>query len=102
MNYAIVEVSGRQICVQPGKFYDVNKLQASPGETVSLNKVLLLSKNGSLALGQPCVSSYTVKAKVLRHFKGKKTLVFKMKSKKNARSKRGFRQHLTRLLIQDI
>ena len=102
MTYAVVEIGGKQTYVQVGKFYDVNKLQASPGEIVLLNKVLLLNKNSTITLGHPCVNSCSIKAKVLRHLKSKKTAVFKMKSKKNARSKRGFRQQLTRLLIQEI
>jgi len=102
MTYAIVEIGGKQIWVQSGRFYDVNKLNAFPGETLSLNKVLLLNKDGNIVLGHPCISNCTVKAKVLRHFKGKKTIVFKMKRKKNMRSKRGCRQDLTRLLIQEI
>lgn len=102
MNYAVVEIGGKQIYVQPGKFYDVNKLQASPGETILLNKILLLRKEDNLTFGRPCVPSCNIKAKVLRHLKGSKVVVLKMKSKKNMRSKKGFRQHLTRLLIQEI
>lgn len=102
MNYAVVEIGGKQIYVQPGRFYDVNKLQASPGETVLLNKVLLVNKNGNIALGHPCIESSNIKAKVVRHLKTRKTIVFKMKPKKNMRSKKGFRQHVTRLLIQEI
>jgi len=63
---------------------------------------LLLNKDGDILLGHPCVDNCIVKAKVLKHFKGKKTIVFKMKRKKNMRSKRGYRQELTRLLIQEI
>ena len=102
MTYAVVEIGGKQIYVQPGKFYDVNKLHASPGQTLLLNKILLLSKDGNISLGTPCIKSCSIKAKVLRHLKGSKVIVFKMKSKKNMKSKKGFRQHLTRLLIQDI
>lgn len=102
MTYAIVEIGGKQMYVQAGKFYDVNKLKATPGQTILLNKVLLLNKNGNIHLGQPCVQSCLIKAKILRHFKGRKVVVFKMKSKKSMRSKKGFRQHLTRLLIQEI
>ena len=102
MTYAIIEIGGRQIYIQPGKFYDVSKLQASPGETILLNKVLFLSRNGDIVFGQPCIDTCFVKAKVLRHLKGKKNIAFKMKSKKNTSSKIGFRQHLTRLLIQEI
>ena len=102
MIYAIVEIGGKQLWVESGKFYDVNKINALPGETVSLNKVLLLRKEESLIIGDPCIQYYNIKAKVLRHFKAKKVTVFKMKPKKNMRIKRGFRQNLTRLLIEEI
>lgn len=101
MTYAIIEIGGKQIWVQLGKFYDVNKLHALPGEIVSLNKVLLINRNGEILIGNPCIKC-AVEAKVLRHLKSKKVTVFKMKSKKNLKSKRGCRQPLTRLLIQKI
>lgn len=102
MTYAVIEIGGKQMYVQPGRFYDVNKLNAAPGETVSLNKILLIRKRGVVTFGYPCVKSSSIKAKVLRHLKGKKITVLKMKPKKNMKSKTGFRQHLTRLLIQEI
>lgn len=102
MMYAVVEVGGKQLWVESGKFYDVNKLNALPGEIVSLNKVLLLKKEGNVIIGNPCIRHCTVTAKVLKHFKSRKVTVFKMKPKKNMRSKRGFRQDLTRLLIEKI
>ena len=40
--YAVVEISGKQLWIESGKFYDVNKINALPGETVFLNKVLFL------------------------------------------------------------
>lgn len=102
MVYAVIQIGGRQLWVQPGKFYDVNKLQAYPGQTIVLNRVLLLNKNGDIRIGTPCIYKMNIKAKVLRHLKSKKITVFKMKPKKNIRSKRGHRQKLTRLLIQEI
>ena len=102
MIYAVVELSGKQVWVESGKFYDVNKLSASPGQTIFLNKVLLLNKDGKAVIGNPCIKHCVIKAKVLRHFRGKKITVFKMKSKKNMCSKRGFRQNITRLLIEKI
>lgn len=102
MTYAIVEIGGKQLWVEAGQFYDVNKLHATPGEIVSLNKVLFLKKDSQIVIGSPCIEHVTIKAKVLRHLKSRKKLVFKMKQKKNMRSKRGHRQDLTRLLIQEI
>lgn len=100
--YAVVELGGKQLWVESGKFYDVNKVQACPGETLLLNKVLLLKKDNNVVVGRPCIKNCTIVAKVLKHFKSKKITVFKMKSKKNMRSKRGYRQDLTRLFIEKI
>lgn len=102
MVYAVVELCGKQLWVESGKFYDVNKLQASPGETLLLNKVLLLKKDDQVVIGKPCIKNFTIVARVLKHFKSKKVTVFKMKPKKNMRSKRGYRQDVTRLLIERI
>lgn len=102
MTYAIVQVGGKQFWVETGRFYDVNKISASPGETVLLNKVLFLNNNGKVYIGHPCIAEVSIKAKVLKHFKGKKVTVFKMKPKKNMKSKYGHRQDFTRLLIQGI
>ena len=102
MLYAIVEVGGKQLWIQPGKFYDVNKIKGNPGETVLLNKVLLLNEDGNILIGRPCVQNMCVKAKILKHLRGRKITVFKTKPKKNIRVKKGHRQQLTRLLIQKI
>ena len=63
---------------------------------------LLLSKSNEYQIGTPCLQNIVVKATVLKHFKGKKIQVFKIKPKKNYRIKQGHRQKLTRILIEDI
>nr|YP_010728586.1 ribosomal protein L21 [Phymatolithon calcareum]WEA76858.1 ribosomal protein L21 [Phymatolithon calcareum] len=102
MIYAIVEIGGRQFWIQSGSFYDVSKIHAQPGETIVLNKVLFLNREGNIIVGSPCIDNVSVKAKVLKHLKSRKITVFKMKPKKNMKSKQGHRQDLTRLLIQEI
>ena len=102
MVYAVIQIGGKQLWVQEGRFYDVNQLRADPGQTILLNRVLLLNKNSEVKVGSPCLTNINIKAKVLKHFKSRKVTVFKMKSKKNMRSKQGYRQNLTRLLIQEI
>ena len=102
MTYAIVEIGGRQFWVQSGNFYDVNRIHAKPGKTIILNKVLFLNKKGNIFIGSPCIQNVSIKAKVLKHLKGRKITVFKMKPKKNMKSKQGHRQELTRVLIQEI
>nr|YP_009397151.1 ribosomal protein L21 [Thuretia quercifolia]ARW66337.1 ribosomal protein L21 [Thuretia quercifolia] len=102
MTYAIIEASGKQVWVEQGKFYDFNYINGSPGDLVNFNRVLLFSQNHVVKVGMPCLKSILVKAKILRHFKGRKLTVFKIKPKKNYRCKKGHRQKLTRLLIQNI
>jgi large subunit ribosomal protein L21 len=102
MNYAIVEVSGKQFWVEPGKFYDFNHLNLNPGANISLVRVLLISNEGNITVGQPCLSSASVDATVLGHIRGKKVTVYKMRPKKKTRKKQGHRDNLTRVMINNI
>lgn len=102
MTYAIIEASGRQIWVEPGKFYDMNYIHGEPGDRIKFNRVLLQSKDGTIKIGEPCIKSANVEAKILKHLKSRKINVFKMKPKKNASTKYGHRQKLTRILIEEI
>lgn len=102
MTYAIIEASGKQIWVQPGKFYDLNYINGEPGDIIKLNRVLLINTSGNIIIGRPCIASARIKAQILRHLQGRKITVFKMKPKKNSRVKKGHRQKLTRLLVQEI
>lgn len=102
MTYAITEISGKQIWVEPGRFYDVNKIKGNPGDTIILKRVLLYQKDGTLEIGQPCIKNTYVKTKILKHLTGHKITVFKMKPKKNMKVKKGHRQNCTRLLVQEI
>ena len=34
MNYAIAEISGKQIWVEKGKFYDINKIKLEVGSKI--------------------------------------------------------------------
>jgi large subunit ribosomal protein L21 len=102
MTYAIIETGGKQIKVEPGRFYDIELLTNLPDEKVTIEAVLLVQHEGEVTIGQPLVSGATVEGTVLRHFRGRKVLVYKMKPKKKTRKKRGHRQEITRLLINSI
>jgi large subunit ribosomal protein L21 len=102
MSYAIIQTGGKQYRVEPGRFYDVEKINAEPGESFSISDVLLVNMDGSVSVGQPMVANASVEVTVMRHFKTKKVIVYKMQPKKKTRSKNGHRQVLTRLVIQNI
>jgi large subunit ribosomal protein L21 len=102
MKYAIVEIIGRQFWLETGKYYDFNRIPTELGKQITLNRVLLLNNEGDLLIGKPYLESVKVKGKILEHLRGKKTIVYKMRPKKNTRKKQGHRQELTRVLIEDI
>ncbi len=101
--YAVIETGGKQYRVQPGDVIDVERLTDSePGDTVRLDKVLLLSRDGEVIVGTPVVAEAQVVAKVEAEGKGEKIIVFKYKSKVRYRKKTGHRQWYSRLTIQGI
>lgn len=102
MSYAIIETGGKQVRVEPGRFYDIELLHVEPDETVTIENVLLVQHNGDVSIGQPFVQGATVEGTVLRHYRGRKVIVYKMKPKKKTRKKRGHRQEITRLMINSI
>nr|YP_009391162.1 ribosomal protein L21 [Dipterocladia arabiensis]ARW59306.1 ribosomal protein L21 [Dipterocladia arabiensis] len=102
IDYAIIEAGGKQLWVEPGKFYDLNYIPGNPGDLIYLNRVLLLYKDNNFKIGSPCLESSLVKTKILKHIKGRKLIVFKMKPKKNDRCKKGHRQKLTRIFVEQI
>ena len=101
--YAIVETGGKQYRVRPGDTIAVERLGGSPGETLDLERVLLLGGDGAeTRVGSPGVAGAIVRAEVLDHALGEKIVVFRYKSKVRYRRKTGHRQKLTRLRIRDI
>ncbi len=102
MSYAIIETGGKQLKVEPGRFYDIELLHVEEKGTVIIDKVLLVNNNGDITIGQPLVSGATVEGTVMRHRRGRKILVYKMKPKKKTRKKRGHRQEITQLMINSI
>ncbi len=99
---AIIEVSGTQIEVRKGDVITINRLNTGEGEKVEFDRVLFVKNGDESVFGNPYVEGVKVVGKVLKHLKGKKILVFKYKRKKNYRRRRGHRQHLSQVLIEDI
>ena len=102
MKYAIVEISGRQFWIEIGKYYNFHRIAAKLDKQILFNRVLLVNNEGDISVGKPYLERAQIKGKILEHFRGKKTLVYKMRPKKKTRKKYGHRQELTRVLIEDI
>lgn len=102
MAYAIVSTSGTQLRVEPGRFYDVNRIGAEADDAIALDQVLFVENDGDVMIGQPLVKGAVVEATVMQHLRGRKIIVYKMQPKKKTRKKRGHRQELTRIMINAI
>ena len=102
MKYAIVESGGKQYRAVEGGVIDVDLLHVEPGTGYTLEGVLLLADGDDVTVGTPNVKGASVKATVVEHFKGEKTVNFTYSPKKRIRQKTGHRQQYTRLAIEKI
>ncbi len=100
--YAIIETGGKQYKVSPGQTVDVERLDVAEGNTVELDKVLLIADDDKVRVGTPTVEGAKVVATSQGEGKGKKIIVFKYKPKVRYRKKTGHRQLYTRLIIDKI
>lgn len=100
--YAIIETGGKQYKVIPGQTIDVERLDVAEGNTVELDRVLLIADEDKVTVGTPIVDGAKVIATSLGEGKGKKIIVFKYKPKVRYRKKTGHRQLYTRLTIDKI
>ena len=100
--YAIVEIAGQQFKVSKDLKVYVHRLANEEGSKVSFDKVLLLDENGNITLGAPAIEGASVEAKVLKHLKGDKVIVFKKKRRKGYKKRNGHRQSLTQIVIEGI
>ena len=99
--YAVIRTGGKQYKVEEGDILRVEKLQAEKGDTVTFADVLFLGGD-EFAIGSPTIKGATVSASVVRQFRDKKILVFKMKRRKRYRRSIGHRQYLTVVRITKI
>lgn len=99
--YAIVEIAGQQFKVAKDQKLFVHRLKEDEGATVTFDNVLLID-DGAVTIGAPAIEGAAVTAKVVKHLKGDKVIVFKKKRRKGYKLRNGHRQYLTELVIESI
>jgi len=99
---AIVKISGKQFKVAKDTKLFVNRIDAKEGSKVSFDEVLLIDNGSKVIVGNPVVKDASVEAKVLKHLKDDKVIVFKKKRRKGYRVKNGHRQALTEIIIEKV
>ena len=99
--YAIIATGGKQYKVSEGDIIKVEKLGVADGETVTFDKVLLVS-DGETVIGNPTIAGASVTASVVCEGKDKKVVVYKYKRKSGYHKKNGHRQAYTQVKIEKI
>ncbi|HUX34627.1 MAG TPA: 50S ribosomal protein L21 [Gemmatimonadaceae bacterium] len=102
MSYAIIRTGGKQFKVEPGRYYKMPSLPGEAGGTIVFTDVLLGSDGKNVVTGLPSLNGAKVTGEILRHGRGEKIVVFKMKRRKNYAKKQGHRQGFTEVMIKDI
>ena len=100
--YAVIETGGKQYKIQQDLFVEVEKLPIGVGETVELDRVLLVADGDQVQVGQPFVKGAKVLATVVGQDKRRKVIIYKYHPRKRYRLKKGHRQPFTRLHIDKI
>ena len=99
---AIVEIGGKQLKVEKGQTFLVNRLENESGKKITFDKVFLIEDKGKTTVGTPLVDKVSVSASIIDHLKGDKVIVFKKKRRKGYKVKNGHRQYLTKIKIDNI
>ena len=101
--FAIIESGGRQVKVTPGAIIEVDRIDAQPGDEVTIDRVLFLEKDGGeMFAGAPFVANVKVVGVVDGESRGPKIRVFKKKRRKGMRRTKGHRAFYTQVRIKDI
>lgn len=100
--YAIVHTGGRQFRMEPDATLRVPKLEAEVGQTVELDRVLLVQGDSGTTVGSPTVDGAKVVAEVTEQGRDKKIIVFHKKRRKRYQKKNGHRQPFTEIRVKRI
>jgi large subunit ribosomal protein L21 len=97
--FAVIKTGGKQYSVAAGDTITVMTLAGNPGDSVTFDRVLMLSQDGEPALGTPFLDGASVGGEIVEHKRGPKAIAFKKRRRKNSKCKHGHRQDLTLVRI---
>lgn len=98
--FAVLDIAGQQFKISKGQEIFVHQLKGEIGDKIEFRDILLMQGDEGISLGDTIKA--TVKAEILDHVQGDKVIAFKMKRRKGFRKKKGFRQHYTKIRINEI
>lgn len=100
--YAVIQTGGKQYRVQAGDTVSVESLDGAVGDKVQFDEVLLVSGDGSVAIGNPLLGGAKVMGEIVEHGLADKVVIFKFRRRKNYRLRRGHRQRYTSVKINEV
>lgn len=100
--YVIADINGIQTRLEPEAVVVVPRLTGEPGQTLSFDRILMVSDGDRIAVGQPFVKGASLTAEVVEHLRGPKLRIFKFKRRQDYRKRRGYRDELTRIRVTGI
>lgn len=101
--YAIIENGSRQLKVNVDLKIEIDYIgEQDPGTVIEFDKVLAISSEDEIKIGQPTVSGAKVVAEVIETKKGPKLTIGRFRRRKNSRRKTGHRQKYTLVKINEI
>ncbi len=103
MAYAIIEDSGTQLKVEPGDRFEIDIRDLKDGQTtITFDKILLVSGDAGVKIGQPTVAGATVTAKILGQIKDDKIYVERFTRRKGFHRRVGHRQKYLAVQVEAI
>ncbi|HAK52912.1 MAG TPA: 50S ribosomal protein L21 [Gammaproteobacteria bacterium] len=100
--YAVIESGGKQHRVVPGETLKLEKLEASEGDSVDFDKVMMIGEGADIDIGAPFVEGGKVTAEVVGHGRSDKINIVKMRRRKHYRRQGGHKQWFTEVKIKEI
>nr|YP_009426908.1 ribosomal protein L21 [Hymenasplenium unilaterale]ASU95574.1 ribosomal protein L21 [Hymenasplenium unilaterale] len=106
-NYAIIDIGGKQLRVEQGRFHDARDFapiqQIVACDTkISVNRVLLIRHGSSIEFGYPWLDNATVRGRILHGCFEKKMVIQRIPSRKKTRRIRGYRGSMGRFVVDSI
>ncbi len=100
--YAVIKSGGKQHRVVEGELLKVELLDVEPGQTITLEEVLMVVNGSDIKIGTPVVAGAKVQAEVVSHGRHDKVRIQKFRRRKHYRKQAGHRQYFTELKITGI
>lgn len=100
--YAVVKIGGHQYRVSEGDVLFVDKQSDEVDQKLTFDDVLLINDGDDVTIGKPVVEGASIEATLVDNVKSDKVIVFKKKRRKGYQVKRGHRQPMSQIEINEI